>query len=147
CVLLPVGEQPLHHLAILRAIVGKAGVGSQVGPQPVEGLLTEAGTVLVVQVAGVRAGSPSGQGGSARSAVAILGFQIIRHLRVRGESLSEESDRGVITLFELSTEPGKFDLLLWAAQLQLSREDVGELLVQGEQTFDSAKVVADERVV
>src|SRR5262249_32515035 len=70
-ILLPVTETLLDDLtSVLIAFVGEAGVDNQVGPQPVEGLLAEAATLLLIPFAGILSFSADGQGSGAGSVVA-----------------------------------------------------------------------------
>src|SRR5262249_15338292 len=69
-VLLPVLER-LANPGVFLGFVGKLGPGSEVGAEPVEGLLAEASALLVIGLDGIRGLSGRGQSGAARSIVAV----------------------------------------------------------------------------
>jgi len=128
-------------------VLGEAGVDGQVGPQPVERLLAEAGTFLVIEFVGVRALARGSQGSGTGGVVTVLCIQVFGQLRLGGEGIGEETDSGSVTFLVGDTEQGEFDLLLWAARLRLAREEGGQLLVQFEPPFGAAKIVTKEREI
>ena len=83
---------------LARGLVHHLPVRLQVGPQPVQGLLTQAGALLVVELVRVLALSATGQRGGADGVVAVLGVQVVEQLRLLGERLAVESHGGRVEL-------------------------------------------------
>src|SRR5437899_12909432 len=73
-VLLPVRELLLDRWTSFLAFLGERGVGGEVSAQPVEGLLAEAGALLVVELSGVGALACGGQCGGTGGAGAVRGL-------------------------------------------------------------------------
>ena len=78
------------------------GVQGQVGAQPVEGLLAQAGALLVVELGRVLALAGGGQRGEAGGVVAVSGLEVVGQLGVGGEGGGVQAGRRVVELLDLA---------------------------------------------
>jgi hypothetical protein len=115
-----VSQALLHQLPALPAFVGEAAVSGQVSPQPVEGLVVEVGTLLVIQFASVHTFDGGTQGSSTGGVVAMLGIQVVGQFRGGSEGVGEEADGGAVAFLVGDTEQGEGNLLLRAAWFRLA---------------------------
>ena len=95
----------LERLANQGKVVGLAGLRqtapvSEVGFQPVEGLLTQAGLFLVALASGVVALAAAGQRGTAGGVVTVCRLPVVGQLGVSGEGICPEASGGGVALQE-----------------------------------------------
>src|SRR5262249_58646767 len=74
------------------------GVQGQVGAQPVEGLLPQTHSLLVIELSGVLALAGGGQRRAAGGVVAEMGLPVVGQFGVGGEAGGVQGGRGVVWL-------------------------------------------------
>ena len=94
----------LLHLGAVGGLAGLQLLGpqGQVGAEPVEGLLPQARSLLVVELGRVLALAGGGQRGEAGGVVAVPGLQVVGQLGVGGEGGGVQAGRRRVELLALA---------------------------------------------